>query len=99
MLSNADVAKFMADNYVVCELYVDDRTPLAEPMTVVQNGRSVTLRTVGDANAHQQITTYGSIAQPLYVISDPASDAVLAGPYGYEPSVSAFMDFLRKPFE
>jgi thiol:disulfide interchange protein DsbD len=34
--------------YVLISLIVDDKTKLAEPITVEENGKTVTLKTIGD---------------------------------------------------
>ena len=42
------VASKLRDDYVLISLYVDDKTPLAEPMVVTdEKGNQKTLRTVG----------------------------------------------------
>lgn len=76
-------------DYIVVQLYVDDRTPLPQQLQV--NGK--TLRTVGDKWALLEIHKFGSAAQPFYVIVD-AEGTPLTGSYAYDESVERFMKWL-----
>ena len=59
------VANMLNEKYVLISLYVDDKTPLAEPMTVTENGQQRTLRTVGDKWSYLQRVKFGANTQPF----------------------------------
>ena len=46
--SNPQVADILNNQYVLISLYVDDKTPLPQPIEIEENGQQRTLRTVGD---------------------------------------------------
>ena len=60
------------NQYVLISLYVDDKTPLAEPVEVSLNGQQRTLRTVGDKWSYLQASKFGANAQPYYIAIDNA---------------------------
>ncbi len=76
-------------DYIVVQLYVDDRTPLPGQLHV--DGK--TLRTVGDKWALLETHKFGSAAQPFYVIVD-AEGVPLTGSYAYDESVEDFLKWL-----
>ena len=45
--SNPQVADMLNNQYVLISLYVDDKTPLPQPIEIAENGQQRTLRTVG----------------------------------------------------
>ena len=59
------VADILNNDYVLISLYVDDKTPLPEPIQVVENGQQRTLRTVGDKWSYLQRTKGGATTQPF----------------------------------
>ena len=66
VLSKPEVAEHM-HKYVLISLIVDDKTKLEEPITVEENGKTVTMKTIGDKWSHMQRAHYQSNAQPYYV--------------------------------
>ncbi len=88
------VADIMNDDYVLIQLYVDERTPLAEPVVVSQNGKERKLRTVGDKWSYLQNHKFGANAQPFYVLLDNEGD-LLSGSYSYDKDVQKYIDFLE----
>ncbi len=88
------VAEIMNDDYVLIQLYVDERTPLAEIETVMQNGKERKLRTVGDKWSFLQNHKFGANAQPFYVLLDNNGD-LLTGSYSYDKDVQKYIDFLE----
>ena len=91
------VADRLTRDYVLISLYVDDKTPLAEPLTVTDGqGRQRTLRTVGAKWSWLQSHKFGANAQPFYVVLDPATGKPLQGSRAYDEDVSAYLDFLAR---
>ena len=64
------VSKIINDDYVLITLYVDNKTPLSEPVKIMENGTERTLRTVGDKWSYLQRVKFGANAQPFYVLID-----------------------------
>ncbi|MBO5920780.1 MAG: thioredoxin family protein [Bacteroidaceae bacterium] len=93
--SDDRVIDIMRDDYIVASLYVDDRTPLAEPFEVEINGKMVMLETVGDKWTYLQGHRFGANAQPFYVLVD-ADGNPLCGSYSFNLDVDAYINFLEK---
>ena len=93
--SDPQVADLLNKKYVLISLYVDDKTPLAEPIEVTENGQQRTLRTVGDKWSYLQRTKFGANAQPFYVLLDNEGHPLM-GSRSYDEDVAAYVDFLRQ---
>ncbi len=89
------VAEIMNEKYVLITLYVDDKTPLQEQITVEENGQKRTLRTVGDKWSYLQRSKFGANAQPFYVLVDNAGHP-LTQSYSYNEDVAAYVRFLQQ---
>ena len=95
--ADARVADKLKNDYVLISLYVDDKTPLKEPIEVTdEKGNKKTLRTVGAKWSYLQSHKFGANAQPFYVAIDPATGKPLTGSRGFNEDVSAYMDFLNQ---
>ena len=91
------VADRLTNDYVLVSLYVDDKTPLAEPFEVTDaDGHTRTLRTVGAKWSYLQSHKFGANAQPFYVILDPTTATPLTGSRAYDEDVNAFLQFLNQ---
>ena len=91
------VADKLTRDFVLVSLYVDDKTPLAEPFVMTdEQGQTKTLRTVGAKWSYLQSHRFGANAQPFYVIVDPATGRPLTGSRAYDEDVQAYIDFLDK---
>ena len=93
--TDPQVASIMTEKYVLITLYVDEKTPLPEKLTVQENGQSVTLRTVGDRWSYLQRSKFGANAQPFYVLLDNAGHP-LTGSYSYNEDIAAYVSFLQR---
>ena len=94
VLSKPEVAEHM-HKYVLISLIVDDKTKLPEPITVEENGKSVTLKTVGDKWSHMQRAHYQSNAQPYYVQLDADGNRIVEGSYAYDEDIEKFLEWLK----
>ena len=94
VLSDERVQKSM-QRYVLVTLIVDDKTRLAEPIEVEENGRKRWLKTVGDRWSYVQRTQYGANAQPYYVILTPNGERI-GDPYSYNEDIQKFIDWLEQ---
>ena len=90
------VADRLTKDYVLISLFVDDKTPLAEPYEVTdEQGNKKVLRTVGAKWSYLQSHKFGANAQPFYVLLDPVTAKPLSGSRAYNEDVPAFLDFLN----
>jgi thiol:disulfide interchange protein DsbD len=91
------VSEKLRNDYVLISLYVDDKTPLKEPMTVTdEKGKQKTLRTVGAKWSYLQSHKFGANAQPFYVAINPTTGKPLTGSRGHNKDVQAYIDFLNQ---
>ena len=94
VLSKPEVAEHM-HKYVLISLIVDDKTKLAEPIEVEENGKKVTLKTIGDKWSHMQRAHYQSNAQPYYVQLDADGNRIVEGCYAYDEDIQKFLEWLK----
>ena len=94
VLTKPEVAEHM-HQYVLISLIVDDKTKLAEPITLEENGKKVTLKTVGDKWSHLQRTKYQSNAQPYYVQLDADGNRIVESSYAYDEDIQKFLNWLK----
>ena len=91
------VADRLRNDFVLISLFVDDKTPLAEPIEVTDaNGQKKTLRTVGAKWSYLQSYKFGANAQPFYVMLDPVTGKPLAGSRAYDEDINEYLRFLEK---
>ena len=93
--NDPQVKTLIKDDYILVSLFVDDRTALPEPMTVEENGKTLTLTTVGEKWSYLQRHKFGANAQPFYVIIDKEGKP-LNHSYAFSEDISAFTKFLEK---
>ena len=95
--TDARVADKLINDYVLISLYVDDKTPLQEPMVVTDaQGQQKTLRTVGAKWSYLQSHKFGANAQPFYVAIDPVTGKPLTGSRAFNEDIAAYLDFLNQ---
>ena len=92
------VIDILQQKYVLISLYVDDKTPLPEIMTVEENGEQKKLRTIGDKWSYLQRVKFGANAQPFYVPVDNEGNP-LNGSYGHKKNVDEYLKFLNTGLE
>lgn len=93
--TDSRVAEVINNRYVLITLYVDDKTPLPEPIIVEENGAEHKLRTVGDRWSYLQRSKFGANAQPFYVLVDNEGHP-LNRSYSYDEDIPAYLDFLNE---
>ena len=92
--TDAAVADLLNNDYILISLYVDDKTPLTEPISVTENGQQRMLRTVGDKWSYLQRTKVGANTQPFYVLLDEKG-MPLNGSRSYDEDIAEYVDFLK----
>ena len=89
------VRKLMTEEYILISLYVDDKTPLPETLTVTEaDGSTVKLRTVGDRWSYFQRSQFGAQTQPFYVLLNHDAQ-LLATPYSFNEDVENYVQWLE----
>ena len=97
--TDSRVADKLNKDYVLISLYVDDKTPLKQPVEVkLPDGTSRTLRTIGDKWSYLEQTKFGYLAQPFYVPLDNTGKP-LNGSFSFKEDVPAYLEFLDKGLE
>ena len=94
VLSKPEVAEHM-HKYVLISLIVDDKTKLNEPIFLEENGKKVTLKTVGDKWSYMQRVQYQSNAQPYYVQLDADGNRIVETSYAYDEDIEKFLNWLK----
>ena len=94
VLSKPEVAEHM-HKYVLISLIVDDKTKLNEPIVLEENGKKVTLKTVGDKWSYMQRVQYQSNAQPYYVQLDADGNRIVETSYAYDEDIEKFLNWLK----
>ena len=89
--TDTKVGDIINNDYVLITLYVDNKTPLTEPIKVVENG---TLRTVGDKWSYLQRVKFGANVQPFYVLVDNKGYP-LNKSYSYDEDIPEYVEFLQ----
>ncbi len=92
--SDPEVLQLLRDEFVICALYVDDKTQLPENEWVTTDTGKV-LKSLGKINSHYALTTYGVNAQPYYVLLGSSDGRILVDPIGRNLDPKAFAEFLR----
>ena len=89
------VASLLKNEFVMAELFVDDRTelPTSEQYKSEYSGKNI--NTIGKKNSDFQAKTFNSNSQPLYVIVDTEGN-VLLPPSGADYDVDSYANYLQK---
>nr|WP_320036891.1 cytochrome c biogenesis protein CcdA [uncultured Bacteroides sp.] len=88
------VSELINNDYVLITLYVDEKQPLPEQVTIKENGTERILRTVGDKWSYLQRTKFGANAQPFYVLLNNEGDP-LTKSYAYNEDIGKYVNFLQ----
>jgi thiol:disulfide interchange protein len=91
---DAGVRKHMQNDFVLLELYVDEKSdlPASEVYKSTFNGKKVT--TIGGKNSDYETTRFNTNSQPFYVILD-SDGKTLVPPQGANFSVENYTKFLE----
>lgn len=88
------VHPILKDEVVIVSLYVDDRAKLPKSQWKYSKAIQGMIKTVGNKWSDYQVTHYGQLSQPLYVMID-AEGNDLTEAIGYEPNVEVYKRFLK----
>lgn len=93
--TDTEVKASIDNDFVLVTLMVDEKKPLPQPITIVENGTERTLRTVGDKWSYLQRSKFGANAQPYHVIVDN-NGKPLAPAFVYKEDIPAYKSFLNQ---
>ena len=94
--TDVKVQDLLNNQYVLISLYVDDKTPLSEPVEVTElDGQKRILRTMGDKWSFLQRTKVGMNTQPCYVLLNPTTGKPLNGLRSYNENIEDYVHFLQ----
>ncbi len=94
VFTDPNVAEIMTNDYVLIQLYVDEKTKLEEPIEITDNGQIIKLRTVGKKWSYLQNSKFGANAQPFYVLIDNEGKP-LEKSYSFDEDIQKFRDWLN----
>ncbi|MFR9636275.1 MAG: protein-disulfide reductase DsbD domain-containing protein [Rikenellaceae bacterium] len=92
--SDLEVARILSEEYVVVELYMDDKRELPESQWVTTESGRV-LKSVGRVNSYLALKRFGVNAQPYYILLGRDGEE-LTKPMGYNLNVVEYIDFLKR---
>lgn len=90
-----EVSKIIDDDYVLIRLYVDEKQALDKPVTVDDNGKVRTLKSVGEKWSYLQQHKFGTNSQPFYVLLDNEGRPLTPEARVYDENVEAFAEWLN----
>ncbi|SES16998.1 protein-disulfide reductase DsbD family protein [Pedobacter rhizosphaerae] len=88
------VYKMISQDYILVQLYVDDKSELA-PEDVVTTPEGKTLTTIGKKWSDLQARKFQSNSQPFYVLLDPETESPLTTPQGADYEIANYKKFLE----
>ena len=92
--SDKEVLKRLKNDFVVVELYVDDRTALPEDEWVVSTYDQKVKKTIGKKNADFQVSQFKNNAQPYYIVLGHDDLTPLVKPKAFDRNVANFVAYL-----
>lgn len=92
--TDPEVKQMLTQDFVLITLFVDDKTPLAEPYEVEENGRVRKIKTIGDKWSYLQRSKFGANAQPFYVMLN-AEGKPLNSSYAFDENPAHFIEWLN----
>lgn len=97
-LADKEVLKRLKNDFVLVELYTDDKTKLPESEWYISDYDGKEIKTLGKKNRDLLITKFNALGTPLYAIVDTKGN-ILSGPIGFEGDAEKFIAFLDKGLE
>ena len=92
--SDPRVKDMLRNDFVICALYVDDKTSLPENEWYTSTYDGKEKKTIGRKYADFQISKFGTNAQPYYCLMDHNGN-LLMKPRAYDLDKDAFVAFLK----
>jgi thiol:disulfide interchange protein DsbD len=96
--SDKNVLDLLRNEYVLIQLYVDDKTELPESEQTVSAFSGKKIKTIGNKWSDYQASKFNSNSQPYYVLLDPEENLLIT-PQGAEYDVDKFAEYLKTAIE
>ena len=93
--SDPRVKEMLRKDFVLCALYVDDKTNLPKEEWYTSSYDGKEKKTIGRKNADFQIANFGTNAQPYYCLMDHNGN-LLMKPRAYNLDRDGFVEFLKE---
>ncbi len=93
--ANKSVLNLLQNQYVLIQLYVDDKTELPEEEQTVSAFSGKKIKTIGNKWSDYQASKFNSNSQPFYVLLDGDGN-LLVQPKGADYTVENFVAFLNQ---
>jgi len=91
--TDSQVRRRINEDYVLVQLYVDDKSDLAAPdRTTTLSGK--VLSTIGGKWSYLQTSRFGANSQPYYVLLDPMTEQPLVPPQGANYDAAEYLKYL-----
>jgi thiol:disulfide interchange protein len=88
------VSQIINEDYVLIQLYVDDKTDLAvSEQTTTPQGRAI--KTIGNKWSYLQTSRFLSNSQPFYVLLNPNTEQPLVTPKGADYDSISYLKYLN----
>lgn len=91
-----EVQKIITENFVLLQLYVDDKTKLPADEQYVSTFNQEKITSIGEKNADFEIVRFNRNSQPYYVFLDNQGEMLSNKGYRYDPDPQHFIDFMLK---
>ncbi|WP_254560653.1 protein-disulfide reductase DsbD family protein [Dyadobacter diqingensis] len=89
------VLSLIKNDYVLIQLYVDDKTELPANEQYISKFSNRRITTIGGLNSDIQATHFNTNSQPFYVLQNPVSEKELVTPKGADYDVDSYHDYLQ----
>ncbi|MCH7408925.1 thioredoxin family protein [Belliella sp. DSM 111904] len=90
-----DILRIIKEEYVLIQLYVDDKTMLPIPEQFISAYSGKKIKNLGQKWSDLQAQLYNSNAQPYYVLLNPKVDKLLTQPVGAIYDATKYKSFLE----
>ena len=94
--TDKEVKEILTQKFVLCELFVDERTIELPENEWVTDDRGKTLKTLGQRNLYYEKSMYNMNAQPYYVIINADGKVLTKENYKYDRDVQKFIAYLNE---
>jgi len=89
-----EVYQMLSNDFVLIQLYVDDKTELAQE-DIVTTPKGKVLNTIGKKWSDLQASKFQANSQPFYVLLHPLTARLLAAPQGADDEAANYITFLK----
>ncbi len=92
--TDPEVVKIINRDFVLLQLYVDDKTKLPKDQQYISSFDQSKIKTIGQKNADFEIVHFNRNSQPYYVFLNHQGKSLTSKGYRFDPDPQHFIDFL-----